>query len=219
LFNDLEYFNAIEPADYLTISLYQNSDAQNILWEYEFATANLHIDSDNNNGFDLPDKSEEEEAVEAKTGDPDNPGKILYVDYEDSDGDGKPNFADNDAGAANPFIPMVLTAEIGSGNSRVIFRYSASDPAKIEGPYGDEVHGFVYVPAPGMLRLWTKNGTDVRDNRSVLDGGDYIPSDIPIPVRLLGATFENPEVTLYVESVSISSGPGDTEIQVEYQHL
>jgi len=53
----------------------------------------LDIDSDNNNAFNAPARSDEEEDIQD---DPSLPGKIIAVNNQDIDDDGVPDYADSE---------------------------------------------------------------------------------------------------------------------------
>lgn len=162
----------------------------------------LDIDSDNANGLE---SSQAEEDREEAAGDP---GKILLVNDDDDDGDGLPDYADGfglitgDSAldelyrttAAEKFVPMslVVSENIDFEATTVTFAYDASDPAAVE------VGSDPYMPSlpPGTLRIWTRDGWEERDPRSVADGGHFVPTGIAVPASELPRT-------LYVEAVAV----------------
>jgi len=183
----------------------------------------LDIDSDNNNGYDPPDGTSEEDDVEAE---PDTAGKLILVNDADSDADGVPDFADgfnfdNDSlqphdneSAEDHFVPINLTATSADSDDNgsqetISFDYDASDPAAMETlSYGR------LAPAPGSLRLWTRPASEQRDMRSITAGGHYVPADTDVPFADLDDNSDG-TVTLWLEAVRASAAIGD-DITVEY---
>jgi hypothetical protein len=151
------------------------------------------------------------------------------VNDGDLDGDGVPDFADNldlfaedgvklqseDWPECPRFVPILLhLVNPGSYDSlKVRLSYPASDPASIQST-SDGKGGYIYTPAPGSLRLWTKNGTEKRKVASVADGGDYVPADVDLAPAGLGFNTQTQTVTLYLEAVNVSSALADLEIKV-----
>jgi hypothetical protein len=184
----------------------------------------IDIDSDNTNGFDDPDGTPEEDRIED---DATKPGKILAVNDNDDDGDGIPDYADGfdwdgitseDDRAAfddpntpehepqEQFVPVILVLPEGVNPSvaKVKLTYSASDPANVgrtgEGTPEDP---YVYTPAAGALRLWTKDGSAARDKASLATGGDFVPSDVELSWSALpdGPTADTKR--LWLEAISV----------------
>ncbi len=182
----------------------------------------LDIDSDNNNGFDEPARTDHEDEIENEEGDPDKPGKILLVNDNDDDCDGVPDFADGFnkfGGTTNitereTFVPLVieLSDAIDPTTASLRITYDDSNPNDVTGT-GTEADP--YVPAGGHLRIWTKNGNVARNLNSVTDGGDYVPSMTYDDLIDLGFDATTGEVTLYVEAVRASSSVADLDIKVE----
>src|SRR4029077_18492551 len=82
----------------------------------------------------------------------------------------------------------------------------------------------VYIPAPGFLRLWTKQGFVMRNGANFFDSsnpGDYLaptpagsqygPSDL----SRLGFSDSVRTVTVYVEAVRASNSAADQPVTVE----
>jgi len=127
--------------------------------------ADLDIDSDNDNALGRPDRSPEEEIMEDVAGDPDKPGKILFANTGNEDGDDVPNFADGfdlygNAGdnGSSAFTPLLLELLPGTplSGATVTFTYSASDPGRVTRT-GNEHDGYEYSADDGHLRLWTRD--------------------------------------------------------------
>ena len=219
VFTNLDTLDKLQPEDFLSIRLYQNSDAQNILWEFAFVMRDIDIDSDNNNAFELPDFSQAEEQVDSSTGDKTKPSKLMQVNNQDDNDDDIPRFAEVTPSGDKLFVPIGVNLGAQNGgdaaSTLIVFRYDASDPDpnKVK-KFGDEFIGYQYIPAPGALRLWTKPSEQARNPKSVVDGGDWVPSEKQIPLSRL-PPLVNGDLILYVESVALSDVPGDTLIQVK----
>lgn len=177
----------------------------------------LDIDSDNDDGFGVASQSAEEDGIEDTSGDALYPGKVLLVNDADTDLDGVPDFADgfgsvqSEDDASGKFVPVsyqILGYGIASDDN-LSFSYSASDPGAIT---IDTQNPWDTQPAAGSLRLWTKPGESARDERSILDGGDYIPSDTPISVGVLQNLTS--DGVLYLESVRPSVAVADHAIEM-----
>jgi hypothetical protein len=63
----------------------------------------LDVDSNNDNGVNAPDRSADEEASEE-----DAPGKFVFVNQNDDDGDGVPDYADAEVPDEGNLVPLVL---------------------------------------------------------------------------------------------------------------
>lgn len=177
------------------------------------------VDSDNDDVAMTSEYNLEDQA-EAKAGET---GKIILVDDADGDDDGRAGFADGFpiAGAApedgpaadQKFTPLrVKVSEALDLNAvRLRFVYAASDPNDMTrlGAAPD----FTYRPAPGHLRVWTKDGAARRKKESAASDGDFVPMKVlltPAQMKMQGRT-----ATLYVEGVRGSDVAGDLPIKVE----
>ncbi len=174
----------------------------------------LDIDSDNSGPFDPPQRTPEEDQIEASFR---LPGKYMVVNDGDVNGDGIPNFADGydcpasgnprRPGACGPFVPIVVSIPRCLDPARVAlkFEYNASDPASVT------VAGSPpqYTPADGDLRIWARDGTEARDRS--LFGAPYQlhPGDYVAPGIYCGTAFGHTR-PLYVEAIQ----PGLQEIIV-----
>lgn len=192
--------------------------------------ADLDIDSDNNNGLGLPDHNRAEEDIEENAT---SPGKLIFVRRTDMDGDGLPDWADG-IGAELPignlepgnqaFVPLVVNVGgIRNTDSATIrFEYPMSAP---DGVTASESQGVdpvtwrtVNPPTAGTLRIWTINGDQIRDPRSVRtavdgEGGHLVRPNIDYPLRVL--IPENAQsMILYVEAVRPSDSIGLSAISV-----
>jgi len=195
LFAELEHFDLLNPEDYLTISLYQNSDSANVLWEFAFRTLDADVDSDNNNGLERPDRSYAEEKVES---DKSLSGKMLSINKGDEDIDGIPDFADFDAGKAFAQMIVEIPPTVDIANSNLILTYQASNPTAVEQlTVGSRTK---YRPAPGYLRVWSINGDQVRKPEEINAGGHYINTIQSYALSTFNVNADN-EIVLYIEAV------------------
>jgi hypothetical protein len=168
----------------------------------------LDIDSDNTDGFGLPDRTLYEDVIEYDTT---RPGKFVVVNDGDVDYDGVPNLADGydlygnqGYSAGGPFTPIVLEVDAGLPSTATLtLTYDGSDPAGLVRT-GDPINGYEYIPANGHLRLWTLDGWDNRLKSGVQSGGDYITPGVAYTLGQLG--FASGTVTLFVEAVRESIG-------------
>jgi len=180
---------------------------------FSIVGVDLDIDSDNNNGFGLPDRSDEEDEAEDQ-----GPGKTILANTHNVDGDAIADFVDgydlfptlasNGQSLGVSFAPLVV--EIGGvdeASAKIHILYNASDPLQ-EVSFSPD--GWVIQ---GMARIWMKDGSETRDGRSILDGGDYIPPG-EYAMADLGLTSSDP-TTLFLESLVASESEGDLAILVE----
>jgi len=178
--------------------------------EYHWSAAvlgniELHIDADNNGTPETnwaPDRKPEERAARV---DPKKPGKLIAVNDGDSDNDGIPDFAD--MRHASKFVKVeadlskVMDA-IDWDTAVLRFEYSASDPAAVK-TNTTRVGSLTvtnYVPAPGHLRLWTKDGSVQRNPASVANGGHYVPPGVNLPLTKLSPSPVN-TLVFYAEGI------------------
>ncbi|MBM4091859.1 MAG: hypothetical protein FJ276_20885, partial [Planctomycetes bacterium] len=135
----------------------------------QVVSVDLDVDSDNNDGAGLPERSLAEDLREDAWRDP---GKRLVVNADDADCDNIPDFLDGfdlDGRVGPPdqarpdddtvapsdaigFTPVVvlLPAPIDPAKALIRFHYSGSDPARATIAVDQSRR-----PAPGGLRLWT----------------------------------------------------------------
>ncbi len=180
--------------------------------------ADLAIDSDNNNGFDVPptwEPSEYEDSIEDEEG---KPGKFIAVNDGDADNDGVPDVADFDTSSLYPgnqpveFTPLLvqLPESANLDETRIQLSYSASDPTKVIDPNNAQV----YRPEPGYLRIWTTDGMSKRNVAEVSKGGPghYVKPETFYPASVLGSKRK---LILFVEGVRESASLGDQQISVK----
>ncbi len=202
----LTYYPVAEQADYT---------------DYAVATVvkvDLDIDSDNSGGFEPPDRTGAEEAVEDVEQDDARPGKVVLVDDQDSDVDALPDFADGwDFNAGVPdddlsqelsFVPVVAeVAGVDPAKALLRIEYDASDPAAM-GCGWDEP----YILPTGSLRLWRRAGDQARDKRPVSQDGDFLAPGT-YALSELGLD-ESPTATWYLEAVRESAATADLPLRL-----
>jgi hypothetical protein len=177
----------------------------------------LEIDSNNDGVINSADAAIKDS--------PTLPGKYVNIDNTDLDNNEVPDFADGytytatdgtqDTATGETFVPLQLSipASTNFNTAEIEFAYSDSDPLGVtvtkNNPTTAQAHPvpYTYTPAPasdgspGYLRIWTKDGTVLRDGHSVASGGMYVPANVDVTPAQLGLSANNLSVTLYVEAV------------------
>ena len=196
-------------------------------YEFERLTVGMYIDSDNNGGhFGPPDFSSNELAYKY---DETYYGKLILPNWGDFDHDGVLDCWDGFGcysyyTQANPmsseiFVPIVVRIEdfdqIDYANSTLMFDYAMY---AMNGP------GVTMIPSDttkppvdrnGEIRIWTKNGYEMRSGWNLADNGHFVESGIWFTLEELGFLDEYGDlitttITLYVEGVSLSSSFDNT---------
>ena len=222
-FSNIGHLSQLSDIDFLTMRLYANNDASNILWEWAFSAVEIDIDSDNDNGFELPDRSREEEEIESLI---DFTGKIMALNHGDINENDIPDFAEFDYGNFDTeedepqFTPVIIEVPKGIDLdiTKIRFHYSGSNPENITKKIDPETETEYYMPDEGALRLWTKNANEARSPKpySNTDGeGDYIEPERYYRLTDLGFTDDERTKTLYIEAILPSKEIGDAIIKVE----
>ncbi len=189
----------------------------------QLPVVDLDIDSDNNNGFSLPDRNQTEEDMEDVTNDPSQPGKIILVNSIDVDNDGIIDYADgfdhvgstlinDDTCVGSMFVPLVLeVAPLDDNVSSITINYPASDPTAITESLDDP-----FILPNGYLRIWKKPASSVRNPADIRNGGDWIAPG-QYQQQELGLDSGTTAITLYVETVCQSSSVADQLISVSVE--
>lgn len=168
-----------------------------------------------------PERTQLEDDIEDH---PCRDGKVLLVNNGDLDHDNVRNLVDGidkwgneGTDASTSFTPIMvyLPDPIDPDKAVARFVYSASDPDQItRSPRSDG--GFDYTPAPGHLRLWSKDGEESRKRQSLADGGDYVAPIKEYRVRDHFPPSVGPRLwRFYVEGMDISPQPGDRRVVLE----
>ena len=203
----------------------------NVTWSATRITADIDVDSNNDNGVELPNVSRTEAEDEIED-DPAKPGKFIAVNDGDVDGDGVPDFADGFTTVANnvaaggtlignsSFIPVTLSLSPGvdPATARVRITYTdASDPRSLaRSGAGTTADPYVYTPAAGTLRLWTRPGTNQRSGEPAgAGGGDFVLSGGTYALSELNFAAGSRTGTLYAEAVGPSALKGDVRVIIE----
>lgn len=176
----------------------------------------VDVDSDNDDEFGTPSGSEDEDDVEDESG---QPGKVFLATTFDDDHDGLPDYGDgynlfasiteDNQSPGSRFIPVTVwvnAAGLETDDLRAVISYSASDPMQI-GAEGDP-----FAPAPGLLRLWLRDGSQPRSGESVLDGGHFVPPG-EYSLQELGLNGGS-QVTWYLEAVRDTTTVGGGSLTV-----
>jgi len=199
----------------------------------------LDVDSGNTAGTELPPRTPEVDATEGMGGFG-HPGKIVYMNDMDVDGDQIPDFLDgfvNISGClvnsntlersdnlitGGAFIPIVLDCPLPEGvapaDARIEFVYDANNPGAIDrmtlaASQAYATNAWQQNTLPGRIRVWTKNANVNRKPASVASGGDFVPSGTLLPygdVVTGGAT----QTVFYVEGIGTSPAWGGDTIKV-----
>jgi hypothetical protein len=199
----------------------------------------LEVDSDNNNGYGMPNDTPAEDMIEDNPG---LPGKIIGVNDGDTDGDGIPGFADGFNLSGSPVgddvysrndqfvaLPLKLPPLRDRSSARLRLTYDSSDPWRVwkdVSPYG-------WTPGAGSLRIWKKPAKEARhavnpgspggatwpgDYLAGMDrgpGGQEVGPGVTYTLSEFGFSEGSLEVTNYIEGVAPSGNLGDKEIKVE----
>jgi hypothetical protein len=223
IFSNLEHLLQLSPEDFLSIRLYANNDASNILWEYAFTTIDVDIDSDNDNGDKLPDRTKAEDRIESIAG---SVGKVFTLNHGDVNKNDIPDWAEfdykvTDKDTSLRFKPFVVEVPKGVDfkMTKIKFIYSGSNPMQITQKIDSDTGQAYSIPAEGHLRVWRKNANELRSPKpySNIGGeGDYVKPDQYYRLSDLGFSDENERTKIfYIEAILPSSEAGDAVIKVE----
>lgn len=191
-------------------------------------SADLDIDSDNDNALDPPGRTVEEDHLEEQpmavwaelaeqwVG---AEGKVLVVNDNDTDGDSVIDSLDgydrdgipdgvsaisDDTVPGEQFVPMKfsLTSGIDVSRAKVWFGYPEDDP-------DPNLFPSPTPPITGHIRLWSKPGSQKRNWKQLDAGGDFIKSGKDYAISAFGG---GTEVTIWVEATVTSKRRGDIAI-------
>lgn len=165
----------------------------------------IDIDSDNNNGYELPDRSLYEEDIEDTQSD-ENPGKAITSNHLDLDHDLVPDYADGydlkstyeSDTICEParFVPItVQVTNSDEPGTSIELIYNFSSPSAVVATFD---HPFNIPPESAGLRLWRKDGSQPRNGNSIVNGGDCVPPGEYVPSDL-GLSNEVDTIVLYAE--------------------
>ena len=144
------------------------------------------------------------------------PPPTLVADTADRNGDGIPDFANVTGSSSNgptglrttPFTPVDITIPEAWDlpTTYVNLIYYASDP-NLVASFTDPASGnTAYSPSPAAMRLWQTNGDVLRNPKSFMVGGDYVPFGVYSLSHLtssMGVTLGPSDLTLhfYIEAI------------------
>lgn len=189
-------------------------------WSIELSQkVDIDIDSNNDDGFDPPQRDSVEETIED---DSSKPGRLIAANDYDIDRDGIPDYADgyglndlpnSDTCKKSSFVPIVL--ELPSNydikSTQLILDYKGSDPLQVTVSY-DETGPVFHLPDDGArLRIWDRDGKARRNGATLQDGGNYVAPGTYTP-KELGFTNNKRIITLFVEGVRLSNSMADERI-------
>lgn len=215
------------------IEIVNITDAAGLIWDdfsFKVSGVDAQIDSDNNNALNDPDGNTAEDSIEF---DQDKPGKIVFVDNSDTDGDGIPDFADgynfdgqsdtpehqadDTAGNNLHFAHFVISIpkSVDTGVAKIKIIYDASDPNDNSQIIRGADDRYEAAVGAHRLRIWTKDGNNARDMVSVQNGGTFVKEEWFDASKLTWTTVgEKKRAILYIEGVRASDSKGQQEISV-----
>lgn len=158
--------------------------------------------------------------------DPTKLGKIIVIDDQIPSDDSIPAFANGVSGNpwnpsdASKFVPLVieLPRNVNASNVKLSFSYDGSDPTGVRGPDQDDPNAGYTLPG-GSLRLWGKDGSQQRSDRSIAltsgQAGDYITPNTPFSASSLQwrVSGQVQIATVYIEALTPSAALSDKVIQ------
>lgn len=173
-----------------------------------YIDVDMDVDNTTMSGYPVPangDRGHLEELAEATQ------AVRIFTNVMDDDHDGVPGYADGidkfgngQANSCRKFEPMVIEIPNISAfnNVQIKFTYSGSDPDAMTKQGNTK-----YVLAPGVLRIWKKDGDQVRSPLSAHLGGDFLlPNHSYSPAQLgFGIGDIGDTIKLYVEAVDYYS--------------
>ncbi len=200
----------------------------------------LRIDSSNQFGTAVPPANPAADAIEDMDGSTNFPGKIVYMNDMDVDGDEIPDFLDgfdvidptdplnlahqkDNIVTGGTFVPLVVTCSLPPGlnpaDARIVFEYNANDPGTITqmtlaASSSYATNAWQQNTLPGRIRVWTKDANQNRNPASITNGGDFVTANASLPFTSIlagGAT----QAVFYLEGVGTSSGWGTDKVHVK----
>ncbi|MBI5725223.1 MAG: hypothetical protein HZA50_14785 [Planctomycetes bacterium] len=176
-------------------------------WAIQFNRLRLFIDGNNNDAFDIPEMTDEENNVKFS---PYSIGKLIPVNNNDKNSNGIPDYKEPVAvgDQTGHLVPMVikLPQDVKPENAYLEFNYSESTPPG--------------TPAPGTLakgyyRIWKDEVTSSDKSINVDNNGKFIPSGAKVEwvkltkkndPKLQEDTFK----TVFIEAVRAKGLDGGT---------
>jgi hypothetical protein len=184
-------------------------------------TFDVDVDADNTTLEGYPDTTKgdrgpSEEAAE------DTSAVRTFANIHDINNNGVPGYADGidkfgngQANACWKFEPMVIEVPSPAAvpNARYIFKYSASNPEQMTREEGAGGY-FYHLPTGKILRIWKKDGDEVRNPQSAHLGGDFILEDQAYTAQQLGWT-QGTTIRLYIEAANGEGIGQETAIELD----
>ncbi len=218
--------------------------------DFRVVMSDLDVDSNNNDGIGELERDDLEDSLEAGGGDSravgvdtEMPrGKIVFVNHNDDDSDGVPDFADLEMDGGHQersMVPIVIEVRPEGGDYEdvwITFHYDGQTEDQIDAleaaydaGFPDQVIGTKKVMnydqpedlqyrdftefKTGQFRIWNiENPSDPRGSFELVESGDEYP------VTWLGFDSDHQEKTFWVEAINgIRAGDpwGPAEIRVE----
>lgn len=224
------YFHSPSPGSFQVYGRLYNEETGEVsdnswgLAVVNVSSMDLNIDSDNNNGLDEPDRSEDEEEFEFVDG---HPGKALFINHLDRDKDAVPDYADGidkdwgfgselSVDASHGFVPILIRydSSIDVDSAKIMFVCDQiSNPAE-DVDYSEGVFENTFSLIGGKkIRIWRKKGEQARGTKSVTEGGDAVLHNEGFLLSLLSPT--EGEAVVYVEALTGSDELGDIQIELK----
>jgi len=122
-------------------------------------------------------------------------GVLGYAAGIDKFGNGQPNIC----GLFKPFLIEVASLEK-YPNAKFVFDYAGSDPDQMTTTSVAGETEYV-LPADGILRIWKKDGGEVRRPQDAESGGDYVSPSHGYTAAQLGWNGTDRYIKLYIEVV------------------
>ena len=176
------------------------------------------------------------DAIEEMDGEA-HPGKIIYMNDMDVDGDRIPDFLDGFGRIQDPimegddssdaiitggeFVKLVLDCPLPAGLdpaiARLKFVYEANDPGAIDpmslaASQAYATNAGEMNPLADRIRIWTKDACEARNPASVAENGDFVPAEILLPYE---SVMTGAVTRIYVEGVGTSPAWGGDKIRVQ----
>ena len=189
----------------------------------------VNIDADNTTVESYPQPSKGdlrtgERAAQNSDDEENYPGVRVYENLIDVDADGVVGYADGidkfENGQANScwkFEPMLIAIPPPESfpNAKFVFKYSSSDPDQMTRE-GSGVTASYILPQGKIIRLWKKDGDEVRKPQSAHQDGDFIRGDQEYTPQQLGWQQGDATIRLYIEVVDTDTFDQSTPIDVEF---
>jgi hypothetical protein len=107
-------------------------------------------------------------------------------------------------------VSVQLDNAVDPNVATVTFQYAGADPAEVSQHQFDP---FPFFAAPGSLRIWTKSGSQQRDQRSANDDGTYVVPGEAYRLSDLGGAGGT--VALWLEGIAATSAPAEVRVQLD----